>query len=433
MNLNRYTYVIVSLLASLLTTAAQAGRDVGSGGIVVKCLNADEVPISSELLDFYEARALLNLPVRDDLLVLEQQAFILTSLRALFVFDPSRALRLAGWYSDFFNESSFLQDIALTDTNDADNVAVPDGCILQQTAIQKEPLFPEEKRYYLSQSVWNYLSEKDRAGLILHELIYRDAIALGQTNSRRTRLFLGLLTSNLFLNLEQKSYEDRLARISFGSVQKVDTPWLALNEKYMWRTVTDRENRNGSSAIKVSIPAPISSGIQFDFSGEIGRLQGAGGKYVGFAFAVAPVIKSEHIAEQSSVKTDITSFRFEVCSNMESQTEPIVKNITMRLTPTLKFLEQFGDLDVELDQVTLQKNIELGSAIDRCVDVQIFVNELDVISRGNLLETVRDVTLQATNVSEIGFGIVRSKQGFDEENTPDSVPFNFSIRNFVIE
>jgi hypothetical protein len=63
------------------------------------------------------------------------------------------------------------------------------------------------KKYIINQDLWSLLNNTNKAGLILHEIVYSDAIMRGQNNSIYARYFNALLSSKEITKLSQKEYK----------------------------------------------------------------------------------------------------------------------------------------------------------------------------------------------------------------------------------
>jgi hypothetical protein len=416
--------ILMSVAFLFLSSKSFGGREVGNGGLIVSCLDVNGRTVSTELLDFYESRFILRIPMRDDLRAVDTETLITKVIRELFRLDPERALRLSKWRTSFFSEAAFLDDVNLTSTDDFDAVALPIGCSLKQAAIQKEPLFPEEKRYYLSKLLWDTLSAQDRAGLVLHELAYREAIGAGQTDSRRTRLFIAFLTSRLIQEGGQADYDDRVSRISLPSRLPVDSPWLGLSDPFMWRITSDMISRRGESSIIVSTDNSLDYDQSLSFKGKIGRILGQSGSYVGFASAYAPVVAKNQLV-QSAIPNPINAFSFDVCVNTEQQ----VTKGTFMIRPSAELLARLGVSASQDAEVTLQRTFDITPNGSNCEEVYMTMDQFELISRGKLLGAYNGDRILVEDIREIGFGIIRSNQGFNEDVTPAVLDFEFSIKN----
>lgn len=190
------TCLRLQIVTMIYLSFAAQGRAVaderGNGGEVKTCSVASEPRI--EMLDLYEARVRgFTLDLGSDGTWRERISQTLTDLDAL---DHQRADVYNAWLNEFEANAAFLPNIILTGIPDAGTTVIPAGCLVQQIATQAEPTLPGDKRYTISLDLWNQLDEVNKAVLVMHEIILRDAIASGQTASRRSRYFNGYLTSS---------------------------------------------------------------------------------------------------------------------------------------------------------------------------------------------------------------------------------------------
>ncbi len=196
------------------------GDKAGNGGDVVDCRRTVWVPDNGqmdghwetagtiELLDFYEGRVIRKIE-RDlgtDTLSVEEKLEL--AIERIEKLDPGRALLYRKWISEFWNEALFLDGINLIDVNDSDHVALPQNCQVTQIAIQKKPEFPEDPYYIINQDLWQALDNDGKAGLVLHEIAYREAIAEGHENSVNTRYLVQHLTSNKVPEMTIKKWSE---------------------------------------------------------------------------------------------------------------------------------------------------------------------------------------------------------------------------------
>ncbi|MBC7429710.1 MAG: hypothetical protein H7336_13925, partial [Bacteriovorax sp.] len=178
---------IITLIAVSMSFSTFAGGDrVGNGGDVVVCKN------SVELLDIYEARLnghVLKNPEGQS--YKGKLAHLLN--KKLIPLQPERAKKYLGNLDTFESEAAFLPGIILNDVDDAGMVAIPKGCKLKQIIIQlsdsERP--PGRKRYTVSLDLWNKLDDFNKMALVLHEIVYREAISYKASNSMIVRAFVG--------------------------------------------------------------------------------------------------------------------------------------------------------------------------------------------------------------------------------------------------
>jgi hypothetical protein len=105
------------------------------------------------------------------------------------------------------SEAKFVTDVKLVDISDSDHIFFPKGCTVEQIVIQRTPELPGEKRYYVNSILWDQLSASNRAGLILHEVLFRHALLNIKTKSSRlTRFLTGITAANKISILSFEEY-----------------------------------------------------------------------------------------------------------------------------------------------------------------------------------------------------------------------------------
>ena len=185
------------------------GNEVGNGGNVIRCQTTDQV--SFELLDYYEGRQLWQMPpdLGSPELSVEDKTEI--ALQRLKNVEPIRIRQYQTQVKNFYSDAAMVAGGELTKIDDTSHLILPAGCALYQMVIQREPELPGEKRYTINKDVWDQLNNDTKAGLILHEIIYGDAIRAGQTNSRTARHFNAYLASHLSEAATIESHQQLLA------------------------------------------------------------------------------------------------------------------------------------------------------------------------------------------------------------------------------
>lgn len=185
----------------------KGGNEVGNGGKVMVCENANVKTF--EILDYFEARSLSGLTLTAHQSA-DPMVIVNSILSMLEKFDAARAIKYKHWAETFLSESSFLKQADLWQIGDTGPVLSINGCLLKQAVVQRKPEFTLQKRYLFNNEIWDALDSQNRAGLILHEIVYRDAIERGHIISAATRYFTGLIGSTAFSNLSLKEYENTL-------------------------------------------------------------------------------------------------------------------------------------------------------------------------------------------------------------------------------
>lgn len=110
----------------------------------------------------------------------------------------------------FGAEATFLDDIILLPIDDMGIAFIPNGCTLHQTVIQREPRFPGDKRYIISNDQWKKLSPQHQAVGIIHELLYFYAAFIKRPtkNSERIRYLNGIIISGEISKLTVEQFSD---------------------------------------------------------------------------------------------------------------------------------------------------------------------------------------------------------------------------------
>ncbi len=178
--------LLLSLLAFSAQTFAGGGDRVGNGGDVVVC--GDRV----ELLDLYEARVKGHKPLKLESDTHEEMLNEVIE-RRIHRLQPLRAKRFRDYGEEFFKESIILPGIELSDVDDAGLAVIPRGCKLEQIVIQLSDadIPPGGHRYTISQDLWDQLDEFNKMALMLHEVIYREAILNRTGRSMIVRALVG--------------------------------------------------------------------------------------------------------------------------------------------------------------------------------------------------------------------------------------------------
>ena len=191
-----------------------SGRTVGNGGNIVICNNIQGK--SYEVLDFYEAHLLRQ--TSPDFFevgnsINDKIYFILNRLEKI---SPLRAQMYKEYFKNFFNEVQWISEGELSPISDSDNIIKPPlNCEIKQTVNQNTPVTANDKRYFIDKKVWNALDLNQQAGLVLHEIIYREAISIGHTNSVSARYLNGFICSNRMNTISVMDFTALLKQLDF--------------------------------------------------------------------------------------------------------------------------------------------------------------------------------------------------------------------------
>ncbi|MFL5813130.1 MAG: hypothetical protein ACJ763_06095 [Bdellovibrionia bacterium] len=188
--------ILLSSLVVLLSKNASAVHGVGNGGNVIVCKDSSSAIRSVEILDYYELRQAggklrLN-PALGSYSAMLQELF--QSWKSV---APKRMAQYEKWLSEFEKDSAIYSGVQIPPIEDTGVINIPVGCGITPAAFQRpeSQLLPGIKRYTINKDLWDRMSEIEKAGLVLHELIYREGIRAGHPSSFATRYFNGYLAS----------------------------------------------------------------------------------------------------------------------------------------------------------------------------------------------------------------------------------------------
>lgn len=206
----------------LLSPQSRASTDwVGNGGNLIECQN----PYRLKLLDYYEGQYRRNLTM--DLGPADSvNEKVLSVLNRLEKINPSRAQIYKMWFREFHKEVEFFQGHKFVPTPDTGTLIIPNNCEIIQIGAQRpdNQIMPGDSRYLISEDLWKRTSSEDRAGLILHELIYREGIGLEQTTSTRVRYFNQIISSREFETYDSIKMLKLIQAVGFRYVDYYGVP-----------------------------------------------------------------------------------------------------------------------------------------------------------------------------------------------------------------
>lgn len=177
----------------LLIAGPSFASRVGNGGDGVYC--EKEGRVSVELLDFFEGRLRGWPPVLIGETVEEKIELFIQKVEK---FDLYLGIVLREGFDHYLQNRRFT-DNELVDIPDSEHVQLPKGCQIRQAAIFRMPheLIPGEPVYLVNQDLWDLMDKNSKAGLVLHEILYRYARITHHQDSVVARLVLTALASNL--------------------------------------------------------------------------------------------------------------------------------------------------------------------------------------------------------------------------------------------
>ena len=190
---------------------ADGGKIIGNGGKGFVC--PEESGQRVYLLDYIKATHDWNLYIipatgNDEYEKAKELA------KRISVFDPIRSKYYVAAINDFKSNHQLINYHDFTYISDYEEYTLPKGCTVEIIINQKMPRFAEDKRYRINNDLWRELSLDDRAGLILHEIIYREAMLLGQKTANNVVYFNAIIAGKI-IHINKESYDAILSSINF--------------------------------------------------------------------------------------------------------------------------------------------------------------------------------------------------------------------------
>ena len=221
-----------------------AGNERGNGGAVYVCRDSSQEIVEFILIDYFEAIEVreMSLYIGSHNLSIEKRIdFVLKRLER---FDPTRAQRYRKAVKAFKYNSHDMDNINIVAVGDVFPRVKPKGCEIELVIVQGDSQIEEDKKYLINQEYWEHplMNDSIRAGLILHEVIYTDAIKLGQNNSFNVRYFNSLIISKKFDDFDLKEYVNKLYSIDFTSKQNIEEALIKIGD-YKFRLDPRRSHK----------------------------------------------------------------------------------------------------------------------------------------------------------------------------------------------
>jgi hypothetical protein len=184
---------VTIFIISMLSLHAYGGAGGVHGGQGVVCRNSSKAIVSLEILDHYEGRTLGGKIDMGPANFTYQQK-IKYVLDRLAKIDPLSAQRYQKRADEFFANAQPLTPAQMKVISDSNEPVNPDtGCAKEQFVVQQTPPKPDQARYLYNIELEQYAEKNNAqalAGIILHEVIYTDAVeTFGQQNSDGTRYY----------------------------------------------------------------------------------------------------------------------------------------------------------------------------------------------------------------------------------------------------
>lgn len=258
--------ILFSILILIFTFNSFAGNDwseTGNGGFVVMC------PDKSVVLDLHEAEVQGSIAIdRASKSLSSVEGRVQYLIDRLEEKDFYRAQLYRQWFKDFFKEAQFIRGQKLYPVPDVGFTYIPKECSLELAVFQKTPDFRLKYRYTISQDIWDQLDTVNKAALIMHELIYREAtLPENQHQTSESARFLnGWLNSVEFANVASQDYLIALQSLRFKNASykgfQITLGMKGPQNQWITAPLKFYDNGNLISAITTNFDLPTLKGPQ---------------------------------------------------------------------------------------------------------------------------------------------------------------------------
>jgi hypothetical protein len=215
----KYLLILCSILVPLCSFAE--GGSAGNGGDVVLC-ESEDGSFKAELLDVFEARFFKGTEAERLRSGSDPVGTLDNIFKDVSRISPLRAQRWEKAAKDFFSKVLWVEK-DLVDIPDSRHAVLPAHCNLRQLAIQKTT--EGVLTYTIDRRLWDLMDNANRAALVLHEILYTDALQDEQPHSIKTRSLVGHLISRDF-----ETGPDNEIGWKISSLEKIATINARLND-----------------------------------------------------------------------------------------------------------------------------------------------------------------------------------------------------------
>lgn len=179
----QYYILSVLILFSSSQLFASGASDRG-GGAILRCQTAPEI----RLLDYYVGESQLGSFPQERIGSVEE--ILSRDLDYLGSIDAGRAALYRVIISKMLDQMQLI-DQKLSLSQDVGVLPIPSGCEIETVVLQRTDEYVNlgYKRYLVNRAAWNSLDASNKAGLILHEAIYREMLFYGATSAFPTQEF----------------------------------------------------------------------------------------------------------------------------------------------------------------------------------------------------------------------------------------------------
>ncbi len=196
----KFVVVIFILVINSYAIGMPSGYERGNGGSFVACDAGSPLGKGVFSLDRIEGEQDFGKSVPMHLQYFYDENLIVEYiLDRLVEVSPTRATLYQEWFQEMVQERRFVEEDSLSPLRDGDVTIVPQGCAIMQGAVFMTDPKQTKIQFIYDRGLWIKASPLDRASLMLHELVYREArlIENNHINSRASRYLTGWLLVHL--------------------------------------------------------------------------------------------------------------------------------------------------------------------------------------------------------------------------------------------
>lgn len=232
----KFLILFIAALASNQALAA-LGDEKGNGGDAVVCRDNAGGITSIEMFDYFEARVLrgMNIVLPDGE---SPEEIAIAALDALTKFSPRRVKEYKETIYDFSRNVRFVP--ALVDVPDSGHIILPKDCRIEQLIIQQTPQMPEDRRFLVAKELWDAMDATQKAGALLHEAFYTEAIGSGHKDSRLARYFHTRMVEVSAKDMTEQGYVELMKQVRYPFREFREITGLSREEMWeeMWCAIS---------------------------------------------------------------------------------------------------------------------------------------------------------------------------------------------------
>ncbi|MFV3409035.1 hypothetical protein ACNH6C_10540 [Bdellovibrio bacteriovorus] len=194
---------------SLALDSRPQGYERGNGGFLMICSSQSFLGAGVFSVDHIEATYLHALPAAESLKLLRDEVEVVRYiLNKLHTVNPTRASLYTQWLQELLSSREFVKNFTFIPLPDSSTTMIPEHCKQEQAAIFITTPGKSKLRFLFNRNLWEQASTLDRAYLLLHELIYREALL--SENNHANSVAARYLNAWLFHSVEDLNQQDLL-------------------------------------------------------------------------------------------------------------------------------------------------------------------------------------------------------------------------------